>query len=44
MKLSQGCMKNKDNTWKEQMEGAREAMSQIIIQQEDEKQLDTIRV
>ena len=25
------------------MEGAREAMSQIIIQQEDERQLDTIR-
>ena len=44
MRQSQGCMKNKDNTWKEQMKGAREAMSQIIIHQEDERQLDTIRV
>ena len=43
MKLSQGCAKNEDNTQKEQMEGAREAMLQIIIQQEDERQLDTIR-
>ena len=37
-------MKNKDNMRKEQMEGAWEAMSQIIIQQEDMRQLDTIRV
>ena len=37
-------MKNKDNTWKEHTEGAREAMSRIIINQEDERQLDTIRV
>ena len=37
-------MKNEDNTWKEQTEGAREAMSQIIIQQKDARQLDTIRV
>ena len=34
----------KTNTWKEQMEGAWEAMSRIIIQQESETQLDTIRV
>ena len=37
-------MKNKDNTRKEQMEGAWEAMSWIIVQQEDRRQLDTIRV
>ena len=37
-------MKNKDNTRKEQMEGKQEAMSQIIVQQEDERQLDTIRM
>ena len=37
-------MKNEDNTQKPQMEGAWEAMPQIIIQQEDERQLDTIRV
>ena len=42
-RLSQGCMKNKDNTRKEQMEGAWGAMSRIIIQQENERQLDTIR-
>ena len=36
-------MKKEDNTRKEQMEGAWEAMSQIIVQQEDERQLDTIR-
>ena len=36
-------MKNEDNTWKEQTEGAWEAMSQIIIQQENKRQLDTIR-
>ena len=35
--------KNKDNTRKEQTEGAWEAMSQIMIQQENERQLDTIR-
>ena len=35
-------MKNEDNTQKEQTEGAREAMSWIIIQQ-DKRQLDTIR-
>ena len=35
-------MKNEDDTQKEQMEGAREAMSWIIIQQED-KSLETIR-
>ena len=29
-------MKNEDNTQKEQTEGAWEAMSQIIIQQEEE--------
>ena len=29
------AQKNKDNTQKEQMEGTREAMSWIIIQQED---------
>ena len=34
---------NEDNTWKEQMEGAWEAMSWIIIQQEGVRQLDTIR-
>ena len=44
MEQSQGHMKNKDNTWKEQMEGAWEAMLRIIIQQESERQLDTIRV
>ena len=37
-------MKNKDNTREEQMEGAWEAMSRIIVQQENERQLDTIRV
>ena len=37
-------MKNEDNTWNEQMEGAWEAMPQIIVQQENERQLDTIRV
>ena len=36
-------MKNEDNTRKEQMEGAWEAMSWIIVQQENERQLDTIR-
>ena len=37
-------MKNEDNTQKEQMEGTWEAMSRIIVQQqEDERQLDTIR-
>ena len=44
MKQSQGCIKNEDNTWKEQTEGAWEAMSQIIIQQENKRQLDIIRV
>ena len=43
MKLSQGCTKNEDNIQKEQTEGAREAMLWIIIQQEDKRQLDTIR-
>ena len=43
MKQSQGRTKTEDNTWKEQMEGAWEAMSQIIIRQENERQLDTIR-
>ena len=33
----------KTNTRKEQMEGAWEAMPWIIIQQENERQLDTIR-
>ena len=37
-------MKNEDNIRKEQMEGAWEAMSWIIIQEESERQLDTIRV
>ena len=37
-------MKNKDNTQKEQTEGAWEAMSRIIVQQENKRQLDTIRV
>ena len=37
-------MTNEDNTRKEQMEGAWEAMSRIIVQQEDGRQLDTIRV
>ena len=36
-------MKNEDNTQKEQTEGAWEAMSRIIIQQESKTQLDTIR-
>ena len=36
-------MKNEDNTRKEQTEGAWEAMSQIIVQQENKRQLDTIR-
>ena len=36
-------MKNEDNARKEQTEGAWEAMSRIIIQQESERQLDTIR-
>ena len=37
-------MKNKDNIQKEQMEGTWEAMSWIIIQEEDTRQLDTIRM
>ena len=37
------CMKSEDNIRKEQMEGAWEAMSRIIIQQGNERQLDTIR-
>ena len=36
-------MKNEDNTRKEQTEGAWEAMSRIIVQQENKRQLDTIR-
>ena len=43
MKQSQGHTKHKDNIWKEQTEGAWEAMSRIIIRQENERQLDTIR-
>ena len=37
-------MKNKENYLEGTMEGAWEAMSWIIIQQENERQLDTIRV
>ena len=44
MKLSQGCTKNEDKYLEGTMEGAWEAMSWIIIQQENERQLDTIRV
>ena len=44
MKQSQGHMKNEDKTQKEQMEGAWEAISQIIIQQENKRKIDTIRV
>ena len=40
MKLSQGCTRNEDKY----SEGTREAMSRIIIQQEDERQLETIRL
>jgi hypothetical protein len=42
MTVSQGRTKNKDNTRKEQVEGAWEAMLRIIVQQENERQLDTI--
>ena len=43
MKLSQGCTKNEDKYSEGTTEGAWEAMSWIIIQQGDERQLDTIR-
>ena len=43
MKQSQGRTKNKDNYSEGTTEGAWEAMSWFIIQQENERQLDTIR-
>ena len=43
MKQRQGRTKNEDNYSEGTMEGAWEAMSRIIIQQENERQLNTIR-
>ena len=43
MGMSQGCTKNENNTRKEQRKEHRR-LCRIIVQQENERQLDTIRV
>ena len=43
MGMSQGCTKNENNTRKEQWKEHR-GLCRIIVQQENERQLDTIRV
>ena len=43
MRQSQGCTKNEDNSWKDQYGRSMGAMPPIMVQQENERQLDTIR-
>ena len=43
MRQSQGCTKNEDNSRKDQYGRSMGAMPWIMVQQENERQLDTIR-
>ena len=44
MRQSQGCTKNENNTRKDQYGRSMGAMPRIMVQQENKRQLDTIRV